>query len=155
RLAGMVSDYRLMLVVTGRPECTFDWGYVTGHTPIRLGSLDTAASTDMMKSLFGVNKIQEDLAARLCDRTGGNPFFIEEGCRTRQEEGRIRVKDGIAVIKGSPGDLHVAQTVQAVIRTRLDRLDLESQKVLRHASVIGPEFSRPVLERTLKSGAPL
>jgi tetratricopeptide (TPR) repeat protein/class 3 adenylate cyclase len=155
RLTGMVSDYRLMLVVTGRPECSFGWGYVTNHTAIRLGSLDTMASADMMKSLFGAKQIQEDLAARLSERTGGNPFFIEEVCRTLLEEGRLRVNDGIATIDGSPSDLQVAQSVQAVIRTRLDRLDLESQKVLRHASVIGPEFSRPVLERTLKSTTPL
>jgi serine/threonine protein kinase/tetratricopeptide (TPR) repeat protein len=155
RLAGMVSDYRLMLVVTGRPESSFDWGYVTNHTPIRLGSLDAAASADMMKFLFGAGRLQDDLAARICERTGGNPFFIEEVCRTLVEEGRVRVKEGTASLDGSPGDLHVAQSVQAVIRTRLDRLDLESQKVLSHASVIGPEFSRPVLERTLKSSAVL
>jgi serine/threonine protein kinase/tetratricopeptide (TPR) repeat protein len=155
RLAGMVSDYRLMLVVTGRPESSFDWGYVTNHTPIRLGSLDTASSADMMKCLFRAGRLQEDLAARICERTGGNPFFIEEVCRTLVEEGRVKVRDGTASLDGSPGDLHVAQSVQAVIRTRLDRLDLESQKVLSHASVIGPEFSRPVLERTLKSNAVL
>src|SRR5215472_9313831 len=155
RLAGMVSDYRLMLVVTGRPESSFDWGYVTNYTPIRLGSLDAAASADMMKFLFGAGRLQDNLAARICERTGGNPFFIEEVCRTLVEEGRVKVKDGTASLDGSPGDLQVAQSVQAVIRTRLDRLDLESQKVLSHASVIGPEFSRPVLERTLKSTAVL
>jgi serine/threonine protein kinase/tetratricopeptide (TPR) repeat protein len=155
RLTGMITGYRLMLVVTGRPETSFDWGYVASHTPIRLGSFDAPASADMMKSILGAERVQEDLAARLVERTGGNPFFIEEICRTLMEEGRIRVKDGLASLIGSPDDLHVAQSVQAVIRTRLDRLDLESQKVLRHASVIGPEFSKRVLERTLTSHAPL
>jgi serine/threonine protein kinase/tetratricopeptide (TPR) repeat protein len=155
RLLGMISDYRLLLVVTGRPECSFDWGYAASHTPIRLGSLDAAASADMIKSLFGAKTLQQDLAARLYERTGGNPFFIEEVCRTLIEEGRIHVENGIAAPTGALGDLQVAQSVQAVIRTRLDRLDLESQRVLRHASVIGPEFSRPVLERTLKPSGPL
>jgi serine/threonine protein kinase/tetratricopeptide (TPR) repeat protein len=151
RLAGMLSGYRLMLVVTGRPECDFDWGYITNHTPIRLGSLDAAASAEFMGQVFGAERVQDDLAARLCERTGGNPFFIEEICRALVEEGRIKVNDGAATLNGSPRDLQVAQSVQAVIRTRLDRLDPESQRVLRHASVIGPEFSRPVLERTLRS----
>jgi tetratricopeptide (TPR) repeat protein len=151
RLAGMLSGYRLMLVVTARPECSFDWGYVTNHTQIRLGSLDAAASAEIMGQVFVAERVQDDLATRLCERTGGNPFFIEEICRTLVEEGRIRVNDGAATLSGSLRDLHVAQSVQAVIRTRLDRLDPESQRVLRHASVIGPEFSRPVLERTLRS----
>jgi serine/threonine protein kinase/tetratricopeptide (TPR) repeat protein len=155
RLAGMVSDYRLMLVVTGRPECSFDWGYLTNHVPIRLGSLDAASSENMIKWLFAAAQLQENLAARICERTGGNPFFIEEVCRTLVEEGRVKVKDSTALLDGSPGDLHVARSVQAVIRTRLDRLDLLSQRVLSHAAVIGPEFSRPVLERTMKSGAAL
>src|SRR5262249_48429365 len=103
RLSGMVSGYPLMLLVTGRPECSFDWGYLANHTPIRLGSLDDVTSTDMMRFIFGAGCVEQDLAARLCERTGGNPFFIEEVCRTLVEEGRIGVKDGIATLKGSMG----------------------------------------------------
>ncbi|HEY6333650.1 MAG TPA: AAA family ATPase, partial [Blastocatellia bacterium] len=104
RLAGMLSGYRIMLVVTGRPECSFDWGYITNHTPIRLGSLDAAASVELMGQIFGAEQVQDELAARLCERTGGNPFFIEEICRALIEEGRIRVDDGVATLNGSPRD---------------------------------------------------
>jgi tetratricopeptide (TPR) repeat protein len=40
-------------------------------------------------------------------------------------------------------------TVQAVIRTRLDRLDLEVRQVLRAASVVGRDFTREILVRVL------
>ncbi|MCH8844692.1 MAG: hypothetical protein IID61_17150, partial [SAR324 cluster bacterium] len=43
--------------------------------------------------------------------------------------------------------LQIPDTVHAVIRARVDRLDPESREVLRLASVIGREFDRGVLER--------
>ncbi|MCI0418775.1 MAG: AAA family ATPase, partial [Acidobacteria bacterium] len=153
KLVGMVSDYPLMIVVTCRPECSFDLGYVGAHVPIHLGSLDAAASRSMMNFVFGAEELEDGLRKLLYERTGGNPFFIEELCRILIEEGRVQVADGTATLKGSLDELHLPDTVQAVIRARIDRLDLESQRTLRHASVIGREFGRPVLERMLKNKA--
>ena len=44
-------------------------------------------------------------------------------------------------------DLHLPDTIQAVIRSRVDRLDPDSREILRLASVIGREFARSVLAR--------
>src|SRR6185295_20140609 len=44
-------------------------------------------------------------------------------------------------------DLNLPDTVQSLIRTRLDNLDADSQMLLRHASVLGREFNLRILER--------
>jgi tetratricopeptide (TPR) repeat protein len=80
-------------------------------------------------------------------RTGGNPFFIEEICHTLIEEGTIQIKDRQAFMSRSLKHLSLPDTVQAVIRARLDRLDPNSRESLRLASVIGREFARRILER--------
>ena len=149
-LAGMASTCPLMMVVTCRPERAFDWGYIETHTLINLGPLDQASSIRVVKSLLGADELPLGLGDLVYGRTGGNPFFIEELCRTLMEEGRVQVTDGTATLVGSLEDLHLPDTVQAIIRTRIDRLDAESQKLLRHASVIGREFDLHILERMLE-----
>ena len=47
------------------------------------------------------------------------------------------------------GTLRLPETVQAVIRARLDRLDPDTLEVLRVASVIGREFPRTLLVSVL------
>jgi serine/threonine protein kinase/tetratricopeptide (TPR) repeat protein/class 3 adenylate cyclase len=152
RLAGMASTCPLLIVVTGRPEMAFDWGYIETHALVNLAPLDHVSSIRVVKSLLDCDELPPGLGDLVYRRTGGNPFFIEELCRTLIEEGRVRVTGGIATLVGSLEDLHLPDTVQAIIRTRLDRLDSESQKLLRHASVIGREFDLNILERMLECG---
>jgi DNA-binding SARP family transcriptional activator/tetratricopeptide (TPR) repeat protein len=87
-----------------------------------------------------------DVSARdLRDRTGGNPFFIEEvlrGLLERQEPGEEERPD--------LGRLGVPQGVAEVIARRLDRLSDRARKVIAIASVIGPEFNLSLVEGALK-----
>jgi serine/threonine protein kinase/tetratricopeptide (TPR) repeat protein/class 3 adenylate cyclase len=150
RLAGMASTCPLLIVVTCRPETALDWGYIETHALVNLGPLDRHSTILVLKSLLDAGELPPGLGDLVYRRTGGNPFFIEELCRTLTEEGRVRVIGGIATLVGSLEDLHLPDTVQAIIRTRLDRLDSESQKLLRHASVIGREFDLHILERMIE-----
>ena len=52
-------------------------------------------------------------------------------------------------------DLHLPDTIQAVIRSRVDRLDPDSRETLRLASVIGREFARSVLAQLFLAEARL
>ena len=81
------------------------------------------------------------------ERTGGNPFFVEEISSALIEEGTVQIKDKKAVLTKSLENLSFPNTVQAVIRARLDRLDGYTHESLRLASVIGREFARRILEQ--------
>lgn len=151
QIAGMLSAYPLLVVVTYRPERTFDWGRVASPTSIRLGPLDRAASAAIIQSVLEVDDVSDELVDIIHDRTGGNPFFLEEICRTLEEEGSLTVRGGRAAAASAPERLHLPDTVQAVIRTRLDRIDRRARDVLRVASVVGREFSRSILAHTVAS----
>ena len=155
QLVGMVSAYPMMVLVTYRPESTFDWGNPSHHVPIHLKPLETKESIAIMRSVLGSENFPEELGRLIHEKTGGNPFFIEEVCRTLREEGTLSVVEGRATFTGSLVNVQLPDSVQTVIRTRLDRLDRESREVLRHAAVIGPEFDRQLLERTLSDPTPL
>ena len=145
QLADVCPSYPLMLVITYRPEVRIDWGSLRHLRATHLTSLGPVSSGQIIRSVLGADRVAEPLAARLHERSGGNPFFLEEVCRKLLEEGAVRVDGGDAHVADTLDGLHLPDSVQAVIRARLDRLDRDARDLLRRASVIGREFSAPVL----------
>jgi tetratricopeptide (TPR) repeat protein len=147
RLLGLIPSYPLMVVVIYRPEYEAHWGNLDNHTPLVLNALDREPTESVVKSIFGATSLPEALTSLIHQRTDGNPFFIEEMCGAFQEEGMVRIKNGEATLSHTIEDLRLPDTVQAVIRSRLDRLNEDAREALRLASVIGREFARRILER--------
>ena len=154
-LAGMVPDYPLLVVVTCRPTLTTDWDAPGHHTTIPLRPLEASSSLTILKSVLRAERLPEALASLLHERTGGNPFFLEEICHGLLEEGTLRITRDAAVLVGSLDALELPDTVQTVIRARLDRLEPVARDVVRLASVVGREFTRKLLERTLDGAGSL
>ncbi|MFQ5629337.1 MAG: tetratricopeptide repeat protein, partial [bacterium] len=149
QLAEMVSNFPLCLIVTYRPEAVFEWGNPANHTRIQLAPLEASSSIGIMKSVLGANSLPEKLAALIHQRTGGNPFFVEEMSQTLQEGGSIKIEKQKILLTESTSTIHLPQTIQAVIRSRLDRLDPDAFEVLRAAAVIGREFTQNILENVI------
>jgi tetratricopeptide (TPR) repeat protein/class 3 adenylate cyclase len=145
QLADVCPSYPLMIVITYRPDVRIDWGALRHIRATHLTSLGPVSSGQIIRSVLGADRVAEALAARLHERSGGNPFFLEEVCRTLLEEGAVRVEGGEARVAVSLDGLHLPDSVQAVIRARLDRLDRDARDLLRRASVIGREFTASVL----------
>ncbi|HVD92556.1 MAG TPA: tetratricopeptide repeat protein [Vicinamibacterales bacterium] len=144
-LAEVIPAYPLLIVATTRPEA----GRLTDapHPAVRvsLGPLDPAASLAIMKAVLEADQVPQELAHRLHERSGGNPFFLEELCHALREAGLVTARGAEAVIRGSADALQLPDSVQAVIRSRLDRVPADGREVLRVASVIGREFARRIL----------
>jgi serine/threonine protein kinase/tetratricopeptide (TPR) repeat protein len=147
-LTEVVAACPLLIVVTARPEP--GTAEAPDHTlRINLGPLDFQASLTIVKAVFGVDRVPAELAERLHERTGGNPFFLEEMCQGLREAGVVEARGTAAAINGSAEALQLPDSVQAVIRSRLDRLNPDGREVLRVASVIGREFARRVLRNAM------
>jgi class 3 adenylate cyclase/tetratricopeptide (TPR) repeat protein len=153
RLLEIVDAHALMIVVTSRPEPGALAGCSEGAARIQLAPLAGDASAAIMRAVLRVDRVSDALAARVHERTGGNPFFLEQVCRTLLEEDAVTTHDGEAVAASGVEVLRLPDTVQAVIRARLDRLDRDSRDVLRVAAVIGREFGRTLLGEVLGPGA--
>lgn len=151
QLAEVVPAFPLLLVVTSRPDGVTDWGSAEHQTLMHLPPLDGAATAAIARAVLGAERVAPALLARLHERTGGNPFFLEEVCEALREDGSVTVRDGEAVAAAADSALHVPETVQGVLRTRMDRLDDEAAEVLRVAAVIGREFARGVLDDVVES----
>jgi predicted ATPase/class 3 adenylate cyclase len=154
-LIEMTAPYALMVVVTYRPIYPASWGYLSHHTPVILKPLDSSNTENIVKSVTGVVRLPEGLGKLIYERTGGNPLFIEEVCYSLIEAGVVAVKNEEATLTQSLDKLSLPDTVQAIIRTRLDRLDRNTKEALRLASVIGRVFSQRILERISSAMAAL
>jgi tetratricopeptide (TPR) repeat protein/class 3 adenylate cyclase len=144
----LVSTQPLLIVATSRAGFSFPT-HRDAYLPMALRPLDTLSTATVVKAVLAVDEVPGELIARLHERTGGNPFFLEEIAHSLREAGTITTEGRQARLEGSLAALDLPATVQAVIRTRLDRLDLSARQVLRAASVVGRDFTRRVIERVV------
>jgi predicted ATPase len=137
---------RLLLLVNYRPEYQHAWGSKTYYTQLRLDPLPPVSADAFLHALLGDDPSLAPLKQLLIERTGGNPFFLEESVRTLVETG---------VLVGEPGAYRLAQalpviqvpaTVQAVLAARIDRLPPEEKHLLQTAAVIGTEVPLTLLQ---------
>jgi class 3 adenylate cyclase/tetratricopeptide (TPR) repeat protein len=146
-IISLIAPHPLMVLVLYRPEYSTNWGNWSHHTPVVLNALDHRNCENIIKSIWRVDQVPEGVVPMIRERTGGNPFFVEEICNELIEGGTVQVSDGKAALKRSLDNLSLPNTVQSVIRARLDRLDRYARESLRLASVIGREFARRILEQ--------
>ena len=149
RMREIVPAERIVFIVTGRPEpLVLDQWPVHGQR-IALEPLDFAASSSIIKAGLGGQRVSGHLSQQVFERTGGNPFFLEQVCRALVEQGAVSVREGETVVEGGPETLSLPDTVQAVIRTRLDNLEPRAREVARVAAAFGREFEHALLADVL------
>ncbi|MGI9570616.1 MAG: tetratricopeptide repeat protein, partial [Desulfobulbia bacterium] len=146
-MVSLIAPHEIMMLVIYRPDYPAKWGNWSHHTPLILNALDLLNCGHIIKSIWKTDQLPEGIVPLIHDRTGGNAFFVEEISRTLIEEGIVERNNGQALLTKHLENLSLPNTVQAVIRARLDRLDRYSRESLRLASVIGREFAHRILER--------
>jgi serine/threonine protein kinase/tetratricopeptide (TPR) repeat protein len=149
RLVDLLPEHGLFVVMTTRSTPGTDLQHGEAHRALTLRPLAAGPSSAMLRAVLAAGDVPDELSARVHERTGGNPFFLEEIAHSLIETGTVRIDAGRASVVGSLDALHMPATVQAVIRARLDRLDLDVRQVLRAASVVGRDFTREILVRVL------
>ena len=115
------------------------------HAEIQLGPLDHDASRLLINNLFKRADIPYAVRTMIVERAGGNPFYVEEVVRSLVEEGAVEPHDGGFRATQKIHSVVIPGTVQEVIMTRVDRLDLRKKKILQTASVVGRSFHYDVL----------
>ncbi|WP_437634708.1 protein kinase domain-containing protein [Sorangium sp. So ce854] len=121
-------DQPLMVLALARPEVetVFPKVWVSrGVQEIRLREIGRRGSERLVREVLG-DAVTPDVCARLCERAGGNAFYLEELIRAAAA-GRTEA---------------LPETVLSMVQARLEALDAEARRVLRGASVFGQKFWR-------------
>src|SRR3954452_1537669 len=122
----------VIILCTCRPELAErrpEFGRAArNNTQIELLPLDGASATRLAELLLPGDR--REIAGRIADAAGGNPFFTEEVTRAIRVEQQEGVPD------------RLPDTVQAAIAARIDQLPPDEKRALQHASVLGHTFDQ-------------
>lgn len=155
RLAGR----RFMLLTTSRSAPGLDAlaDPAAGHRMLRLEPLSSDHSAALLAGLFGADSgvLPGDLRARIVERAGGNPLFLEEMVRTLIADGALRREGDAWSLRAQSGLVSVPSTIHGLLLGRLDRLPAPARRALQEAAVIGPEFSEALLRSVASEQRPL
>ena len=141
----VISQTKLMVLITSRPEYQGALTRVHGAQTIALAPLDDSDTTALLDELLGSDPSVGDLAAIISERAAGNPFFTEEMVRELVQRGVLAGDRGGYICRADIAEVAVPETVQAAIEARIDRLDTPAKQTLNAASVIGARFDAQLL----------
>jgi class 3 adenylate cyclase/tetratricopeptide (TPR) repeat protein len=143
-IEGMAETPTLVLV-NYRPEYSPDWSDSLRYGTISLQPLDRADTAKLLRDLAGDHPSLDGVDEPIHERTGGNPFFIEEIVRELAESGHLEGERGAYRLARPIEDAGVPVTVQAVLAARIDRLGHDAKQLLQVASVLGKEVGTEAL----------
>ena len=157
QLVDTVPGTHFLLLLNFRPEYRAAWMGKSSYQQLPLYPLGPAAAAQLLAELLGSDSSVGKLAPRIAERTGGNPFFIEEVVQALVEADRLTGAKGAYRLAASVDAITIPATVQAVLAARIDRLSEREKALLQAAAVIGKEFTEPVLAEVLGAvrGLPL
>jgi class 3 adenylate cyclase len=138
-----------LFVLTFRDEYHFA-GVIQGSTElIDLNRLDREDARRLILYRLDADSVPDALEEFVLRRSEGNPFFIQEIIKTLLDKKIVAVRRRKAELLMENIESGVPGTIQGIIMARIDRLHDTIKEVLFGASVIGREFSRPLLEHVI------
>jgi class 3 adenylate cyclase/tetratricopeptide (TPR) repeat protein len=155
-LQGLVEGFggtRTLVLVNYRPEYTPPWHGNPCWQALELAPLRQEDTRELLRDLAGVDPSLDGLDEPVHERTGGNPFFIEEIVRELAESGYLEGERGAYRLARPIEGAGVPVTVQAVLAARTDRLGPDAKHLLQVASVLGKEVSEEALAMSAGLGA--
>ena len=145
-LADSIAGARILLLVNYRPEYRHEWSGRAHYLQLRLDPLGGENSAVMLEALLGNSADLDSLKRLVTDRTGGNPFFIEEIVQALFEQG-ILARNGTVKLVRPLAQAHLPVTVQGVLAARIDRLPANDRNLLHTLAVLGHEFPLGLVQR--------
>jgi class 3 adenylate cyclase/tetratricopeptide (TPR) repeat protein len=148
-LADSIATTKILLLVNYRPEYSLRWNSKTYCRELPLDPLGRESAGEMLSALLGDSAELAPLKRVIIQKTGGNPFFIEETVQALLDEGAV-VRNGTMKLTKPLSDLRIPPTVQAVLAARIDRLPPEERDLLKTLAVIGSEFPLALVRQVVE-----
>jgi predicted ATPase/class 3 adenylate cyclase len=134
-----LAGHRVMLLTTYRPGYAAPWQDRSFHQRLSVDPLGESDARAVASALLG--GAFPDLQALVATRAGGNPLFAEELVRFFRAQGPERDGEGAALASAD-----LPATIHDLLTARIDRLPETLKRTLQLASVLGVEFTLPLLE---------
>jgi class 3 adenylate cyclase/tetratricopeptide (TPR) repeat protein len=121
------------------------------YVEIMLEPLDERMSEALIDNMLNIKGLHHALIDQIVQRSGGNPFFIEEVVRSFIDEGAVVVKGGAFEVTEKIDEMVIPHTINDVLMARIDRLEEKTRDLVKVASVIGRSFFYRILKEMAKT----
>ena len=119
-----------------------------------LRPLSDADGNELVNQLLANPDLPDNLRSSILEKSGGNPFFIEEVVRTLIDNGVLIAVDQevngeikrVWHATSASTDFAIPDNLQSLLAARMDRLEESTRGTLQLASVIGRSFYHRVLQ---------
>lgn len=112
---------------------------------LELGMMADAEALELVRRRLAIAELPDAVAAWICERAAGHPYFCEELAHALREGGMLEEVGGTWRLAVEPGLLRLPDSIQGLITSRIDRLEPVPQLAIKVASVIGRCFSLATL----------
>jgi class 3 adenylate cyclase/tetratricopeptide (TPR) repeat protein len=148
-VARNIADHRILVVALHRPSIELsEWARYDYHHRIDLTDLPTKDALSLIKLRLGMENVPEQLLEKvLHEEEQTNPFFVEESINSLIDRGYLVESNGQGYrLEGDLTEVEIPDSVQALVMSRIDRLDESSKLTIKVASTIGSRFRRLMLQ---------
>jgi len=144
-LVEVVPQTRTVLLLNFRPEYGAEWMSRSTYQQLPLRPLGDDAVQELLLDLLGDDPSLESLSPVVKERSGGNPFYVEEIVHNLVEQGSLEGERGRRRLVAPIERLEVPRSVQAILAARIDRLPEVEKTLLQTASALGRQFQDSIL----------
>ncbi len=156
QIFALTQEVPLLIIAILRPEREHGcWNlreiaatqYAACHHEAWLDPLSSTESDQLIGNLLQVEELPAELRERILRHTEGNPFYMEEIIRSLMDNGTIIYNTATGCWRATRlvEEIDLPDTLQGVLMSRIDRLQLETRHVLQLAAIIGRSFLYRVL----------
>jgi adenylate cyclase len=111
------------------------------YSTITVKELNQKEAAQLAGNLLNIRALPDDFKKTVIMQSQGNPFYIEEIVKSFIEQGIVQEdRKGKWKFAGDIKHIRLPDTVEGIILTRIDRLDIAEKDVLQTASVLGRAF---------------
>jgi class 3 adenylate cyclase/predicted ATPase len=142
-----IEKHSIFVILLSRPEFQSPWKGHLSCAVLSLPLLPDSEESRLVQAMFDA-PVAPELKKFIIERTEGNPFFAEELTLTLHETNALK-RNGSYTLSISPDNLKIPETIQGVLAARIDNLDESIKNTLQIASVVGREFTIPLLRTVL------
>jgi tetratricopeptide (TPR) repeat protein len=139
-----LSEMRVLVVLTHRPEFKAAWSGQPNVTALTLGKLDAGQVAQVVTRVAGGQPLPEALVRQIVAKTDGVPLFVEELTKAILESGMLRKSAQGWELAQPPQELAIPSTLRDSLMARLDRL-APTKETAQIGACIGREFADELL----------
>jgi predicted ATPase len=121
------------------------------YVELMIEPLDENMSQALINNMLNIGELQHAVMGQIVHRAGGNPFFIEEVVRSFIDENVVVLKNGRFEVTEKIEEAVIPHRIVDVLMARIDRLDEETRRLVKVASVVGRSFFYRIIKDVAKA----